>query len=74
LFFERTKTTGTNRFKSTHPASLANGEIPCMLARSYFLWKKRMNHVTFRRNYQRDILIVRTKNELEVLPDGGNIE
>jgi hypothetical protein len=38
-----------------------------------FPWKKE-NELYYCRNYQRDILIVQTKNELEVLPDGGNIE
>jgi integrase len=39
-----------------------------------FPWKKEnSSYITFRRNYQRDIGIVQTRNAIEVLPDGGNM-
>jgi hypothetical protein len=75
IVFERTKTnTGTRIDLKVHPKAAAILEKYPNDGDWLFPWKKEnASYITFRRNYQRDILIVQTRNELEVLPDGGNM-
>jgi len=75
VVFERTKTnTGTRIDLKVHPKASA------LLAKYapdgdwLFPWKKENeSYITFRRNYQRDMVLMQHANEIEVLPDGGNI-
>jgi len=75
IVFERIKTDNGNRIDlKIHPKAAAilkkyDGDGDWL-----FPWnKENKSYITFRRNYQRDILIVQTRNEIEVLPDGGNM-
>jgi hypothetical protein len=75
IVFERTKTnTGIRIDLKVHPKASA------ILAKYpndgdwLFPWKKENeSYITFRRNYQRDIVLFQTKYKIEVMPDGGNI-
>jgi integrase len=73
VIFERTKTnTGTRIDLKIHPKAL-------ILLKKYetpgewvFPWDKdRESYENFRRTYQRGLIYVQQKNEIEVLPDGG---
>jgi hypothetical protein len=75
IVFERIKTGNGNRIDlKIHPKAAAilakyDGDGDWL-----FPWKKEnSSYITFRRNYQRDIGIVQTRNAIEVLPDGGNM-
>jgi integrase len=75
IVFERTKTnTGTRIDLKLHPKSLAilakyKGEEDWL-----FPWKKDNDaYITFRGVYQRALIYIQEKQEIEVLPDGGNI-
>jgi len=75
IVFERTKTnTGTRIDLKVHPKAKAildkyTGEDDWL-----FPWKKEnASYITFRGNYQRDIVLLQKENKIEVLPDDGNL-
>jgi integrase len=75
VIFERTKTnTGTRIDLKVHPKALAilakyTGEDDWL-----FPYKKdNDSYITFRGVYQRALIYIQEKQEIEVLPDGGNI-
>lgn len=74
LVFERTKTnTGTRIDLKIHPKAailLKKYETP---GEWVFTWKKEKDaYESFRRTYQRGLIYMQKKYEIEVLPDGGN--
>ena len=75
IVFERTKTnTGTRIDLKIHPKAAAILAKYAPDGDWLFPWKKENEaYISFRRNYQRDIVIVQTRNNIEVLPDGGNL-
>jgi len=75
IVFERTKTnTGTRIDLKVHPkAQLILDKYPGE-GDWLFPWKKENeSYITFRGNYQRDIILVQTAEKIEILPDGGNL-
>lgn len=75
LIFERNKTnTGIRIDLKIHPKAeklLKKYQVP---GEWVFPWKKdKASYDTFRRTYQRALIYVQEHNEIEVLPDGGNL-
>jgi hypothetical protein len=75
VIFERTKTnTGTRIDLKIHPKAeilLKKYETP---GEWVFPWKKEKDaYESFRRTYQRGLIYMQQHNEIEVLPDGGNL-
>jgi len=75
IVFERTKTnTGTIIDLKIHPKAAAILAKYKTDTEWLFPWNKDNEaYVTFRGNYQRDIVLVQTEFKIEVLPDGGNL-
>jgi integrase len=75
IVFERIKTdSGTRIDLKVHPKAAAILEKYKCDGEWLFPWnKENKSYITFRRNYQRDILIVQTRNEIKVSPDDGNM-
>lgn len=75
VIFERNKTnTGVRIDLKIHPKAeklLKKYQVP---GEWLFPWKKdKASYDTFRRTYQRALIYVQQHNEIEVLPDGGNM-
>jgi len=75
VIFERNKTnTGIRIDLKIHPKAeklLQQYQVP---GEWVFPWKKdKASYDTFRRTYQRALIYVQEHNEIEVLPDGGNL-
>jgi len=75
IVFERTKTnTGTRIDLKVHPKAQAIIDKYPKDGDWLFPWKKEIeSYVTFRGNYQRDIILLQKAAEIEILPDGGNL-
>lgn len=75
VIFERTKTnTGTRIDLKIHPKAeilLKKHDVP---GDWVFPWDKtKESYENFRRTYQRGLIYVQSNNDIEVLPDGGNL-
>lgn len=75
IVFERTKTnTGTRIDLKVHPKAQMILDKYVGEGDWLFPWKKENeSYITFRGNYQRDIILVQTAEKIEILPDGGNL-
>jgi hypothetical protein len=75
LVFERAKTnTGIRIDLKVHAKAQSILDKYANDGEWLFPWKKEnASYITFRGNYQRDIVLLQLKNEIEVSPDGGNL-
>jgi hypothetical protein len=75
VVFERTKTnTGTLIDLKIHPKAALILDKYKNDTEWVFSWKKEnASYVTFRGNYQRDIVLVQVAEKIEIQPDGGNL-
>ncbi|WP_281321985.1 tyrosine-type recombinase/integrase [Flavobacterium aestivum] len=75
IVFDRTKTnTGTRIDLKVHPKAQAILDKYTGEADWLFPWKKENeSYITFRGNYQRDIVLVQKAEKIEVSPDDGNL-